>query len=86
MQLMTEEEDPRSEIMSKKAHINGLEEDLGTANQELTALIQKLEKVKRPFLELWRCFAANHINDVDMTGAEIEALTIAAFVWERTLQ
>jgi hypothetical protein len=62
MQLMTEEEDPRSEIMSKKAQINGLEDDLGTANKELDVLIQGLEKVKRPFLELWRCFAANHIK------------------------
>jgi hypothetical protein len=37
------------------------------------------DRFKRTFLELWRGFAANHINNVDMTGAEIEALTIAAF-------
>jgi hypothetical protein len=37
------------------------------------------DRFKRPFLELWRGFAANHINNVDMTRAEIEALTIAAF-------
>jgi hypothetical protein len=42
--------------------------------------IGELEKVeRRPFFELWRRFAADHIYDADMTGAEIEALTNAAF-------
>jgi chromosome segregation ATPase len=80
MQQMTEEaEDLRSEIVDKKAQIKSLEDDLGTANKELTTLIRELEKVERPFVELWRRFAADHINDAGMTGAESEALTNAAF-------